>query len=87
MDKKSLIQSMAVGAAASVLLSGCTSPFSPKDNEPVAIYGPPESIERPADDDNTDGKDTTKPVTEFDPSENEPIEIYGPPVESFEEEE
>lgn len=85
MDKKNLIQSIAAGAAASVLLSGCTSPFSPKENEPVAIYGPPEHFEQQAVDDGPDDKDTTMKNDEYDPSMNEPIDIYGPPVEDADE--
>ena len=70
-----------VGAAAisATLLTGCNW-FTPEDNEPVAVYGPPEDFEdyRPEDNQNEDVYGPP-PFDDYDPADDLPEPVYGPP--------
>ncbi len=70
-----------VGAAAisATLLTGCNW-FNPEDNEPVAVYGPPEDFEdyRPEDNQNEDVYGPP-PFDDYDPADDLPEPVYGPP--------
>lgn len=49
-EKKKLLQLGALCTAGMVALSGCKIPFfNPEQNEPVAVYGPPEMFEETFD--------------------------------------
>lgn len=70
-----------VGAAAisATLLTGCNW-FNPEDNEPVAVYGPPEDFEdyRPEDNQNEDVYGPP-PFDDYDPADEDIECVYGPP--------
>lgn len=70
-----------VGAAAisATMLTGCNW-FNPEDNEPVAVYGPPEDFEdyRPEDNQNEDVYGPP-PFDDYDPADDLPEPVYGPP--------
>ena len=62
-----------------VWLTGCNW-FNPEDNEPVAVYGPPEDFEdyRPEDNQNEDVYGPP-PFDDYDPADDLPEPVYGPP--------
>ena len=70
-----------VGAAAisATMLTGCNW-FNPEDNEPVAVYGPPEDFEdyRPEDNQNEDVYGPP-PFDDYDPADEDIECVYGPP--------
>lgn len=83
MKKKKTMKLTASALIASSYLAGCT--FSPQDNEPEDIYGPPVIDELPEEEEN----ETPEPAEEtpvgeedgsdFDPGENTAEPLYGPP--------
>ena len=70
-----------VGAAAisATMLTGCNW-FNPEDNEPVAVYGPPEDFEdyRPEDNE-PECVYGPPPFDDYDPADEEIECVYGPP--------
>ena len=70
-----------VGAAAisATMLTGCNW-FNPEDNEPVAVYGPPEDFEdyRPEDNE-PECVYGPPPFDDYDPADEDIECVYGPP--------
>ena len=68
-----------VGAAAisATMLTGCNW-FNPENNEPVAVYGPPEDFEDYRPEDN-EPECVYGPPEWFEPEDNMEADVYGPP--------
>lgn len=80
--KRKRLKVTASAIIAGLYAAGCT--YSPADNEPVDIYGPPsafdviEEDEDPAETEQPDVKEEEDPS--FDPGENVAEPLYGPPA-------
>ena len=77
----------AAGLLATLGLAGC---FNSSDNEPTAVYGPPNDVETSsgsassADESSSSSSasasgDASNKSDDYDPSTNEPEVVYGPP--------